>query len=223
MKVEIYSDIACPWCYIGKRRFERALASFPAADEVEVVFRPYQLDPAAPVQGTPLLPSLERKFGPRHRQMTAHVGEQARAEGLAFDWQIAIAANTFDAHRLLWLAEREGGTTLQHAVAEQLFDAHFSRGVDVGDRGQLAEVATRAGLDRDRVAAFLASGEGAAETRAAIDEARALGISGVPAFVFDERYLVSGAQPASVFLQALEQVTRETAAADACADDACAM
>ena len=212
MRVEIYSDVACPWCYIGKRRFERALASFAGADDVEVVFRPFQLDPGAPAAGSPLLASLERKFGPRAAQMTAHVADVGRGEGLAFDWPRAIAANTFDAHRLLWLAGREGGTRLQHDLAERLLEAHFTRGIDVADRAQLVLLAREVGLDGERAAAFLSSGEGVAETRAAIAEAVEVGVTAVPTFVFDGRYAIAGAQPASVFLKALEDVARERAA-----------
>ena len=213
MKVELYSDIACPWCYIGKRRFERALASFAGADEVEVVLRAYQLDPRAESAGQPLLESLERKFGSRAREMTAHVGAVAHTEGLVFDWDRAIAANTFEAHRLLWFAGRERGARVQHELAERLLEAHFARGVDIGDPAQLATLARATRLDVARAASFLASDEGAAEVRAEIAEAGELGVTAVPTFVFDRKYAIAGAQPASVFLKALEDVARERAPA----------
>ena len=211
MQVDIWSDIACPWCYVGKRRFERALGTFPGAADVEVTFRPYQLDPAAPVPGVPLLPTLARKFGPGFRRMTEHVARVGREEGLAFDWERAIAANTFPAHRLLRLAGLEGGRAIQHELADRLFEAHFARGLDVSDPDCLTTLATGAGLDRARVTAYLASDEGTHEARAEIAEARELGITAVPAFVFAERRMVSGAQPSELFAKALAQVAREAA------------
>ena len=206
MKVAIYSDIACPWCYIGKRRFERALADFPGREEIEVVFRPFQLDPHAPETAEPMLPNLERKFGPRTREMVRHVSELAKREGLEFDYERGLAVNTFTAHRLLWLAEHDYGPEVQRALGDALFAAHFERGGDVGDAAQLTELARQVGMDRERVASFLASDEGSAEVRAEMSQAHALGITAVPTFVFDEQYAVSGAQPTSLFLQALEQV-----------------
>ena len=231
MKIEIYSDVACPWCYIGKRRFERALAAFSGREGVAVVFRPFQLDPATPTTATPLLPRLESKFGPRFRAAAAHTEEVARAEGLTIDHGRALAVNTLLAHRLLWLAERERGAEVQRDLAERLFEAYFAKGADVGDRTRLAALAADAGMDPGRVERFLASDEGEAEVRAEIAEARAMGVDVVPTFVFDETYAVSGAQPTPVFLQVLEQVARERAAsgvldvqpaADACVDDSCA-
>ena len=208
MKVEVYSDVACPWCYVGKRRFERALAEFPGAGEVEVVYRPYQLDPAAPAAAVPLMDALAKKFGPGAGSMAERVAETARAEGITMDFASALAANTLDAHRLLRLAELEGGPAVQHAVAEGLFEAHFARGADVGDPEVLAEIAAAAGMDPERVRAYLASGEGAREVRAGIAHAQRLGVTAVPTFVFEDRYAVQGAQPPSVFLQALETVAR---------------
>ncbi|MBV9772918.1 MAG: DsbA family oxidoreductase [Gemmatimonadetes bacterium] len=228
MKVEIYSDVACPWCYIGKRRFERALAAFGAAEPVEVVYRPYQLDPGAPTTPVPVLESLKKKFGPQAAGMTGRVVETARAEGITMDFDRALSSNTLDAHRLLGLAEREYGPEVQHALAERLFEAHFAGGADVADREVLAGLAAGAGMDPERARAYLASREGIDEVRAQIAEARELGVTAVPTFVFEERYAVQGAQPVSAFLQALETVARETGSAaggagDACADDGCAL
>jgi predicted DsbA family dithiol-disulfide isomerase len=230
MKVEIYSDVACPWCYIGKARFERALGAFPGAGAVEVVYRPYQLDPDAPGEAVPMLEYLEGRFGRGARSMADRVSETARSEGLEMDYDRGLAVNTLDAHRLLRLAEREGGAGVQRAVAEGLFEAHFSRGLDVGDPAVLAEIAADAGLPAGRVRAHLASGEGRAEVLAEIEDARRLGVSAVPTFVFDGRYGVQGAQPASAFLQVLEAVAREEgevgarpAGDDSCADGACAL
>lgn len=230
MKVEIYSDVACPWCYVGKARFERALGAFPEAEAVEVVYRPYQLDPGAPGRAVPMLEYLERRFGAGARAMADRVSETARGEGLAMDYDRGLAVNTLDAHRLMRLAEREGGPGVQRALAARLFRAHFSEGLDVGDREVLARLAEEEGLDGRRVREYLASDEGAREVREEIDGARRLGITAVPTFVFDGKYAVQGAQPTSTFLQALETVAREAAESGggatgdgSCADGSCAV
>lgn len=206
MKVEIYSDVACPWCYIGKRRFERALAAFPGADEVEVVYRPYQLNPDAPATAFPLQQYLAQRFGPRGAQMARHVTDTARGEGIVMDFDSALAANTLDAHRLLRLAEREYGSGVQQALKEKLLEAHFSQGADIGDAGVLETLGVGAGMDGERVRSYLAGGEGRREVKDDIARAQRLGITAVPTFVIDGRYAVQGAQPASAFLQVLEQV-----------------
>ena len=233
MRVEIYSDVVCPWCYIGERRFARALAAFPQGEAVEVVYRPYQLDPGAASAPAPLLGALERKFGARARGMVQHVTATAKAEGIDIAWEDAVSANTLTAHRLMWLAEREYGAATQRVLAEKLFEAHFTRGGDVGDRGLLAELAAACGMDAERVGAYLASDEGVAETRRAIAEAQQLGVRAVPTFVLDGKYVVEGAQPMSTFLRVLEEVAARSGApegdagddaADAsCADGRCAV
>jgi predicted DsbA family dithiol-disulfide isomerase len=211
MYVEIYSDVACPWCYVGKARFEQALDAFPAAAAVEVVYRPYQLDPVAPTPGVPMLEYLERRFGTGARTKVARVAESARGEGLEMRFERALAVNTMDAHRLLNLAEREYGAAVQRGVAEGLFAAQFSAGLDVGDLTVLSGIAAEAGMEAQRVLRYLASGEGADEVRAGIADAQRLGITAVPTFVFDGRYAVQGAQPTAVFLRALDSVERERA------------
>ncbi|WP_405012089.1 DsbA family oxidoreductase [Kitasatospora sp. NBC_01539] len=232
MKVEIYSDIACPWCYIGKRRFEQALDRFPGKDAVEVVYRPYQLVPDASEQATPHRAWLAERYGPQSAAMDARVTELGRAEGITYDFDTALHANTFLGHRLLHLAETEYGAAVQGELKERLLKAHFSDGVDIGDRTQLAAVAVAAGLDGDRVAAYLAGDEGADEVRAQLAEAQALGISAVPTFVFEGRWAVQGGQEADTFLRVLQQVAEETGAlvpvagaddGEACADGACAV
>ncbi len=211
MKVEIYSDVACPWCYIGKRRFEQALAEYPGADEVEVVYRPYQLDPGAPATARPLLKALGEKFGPGAAAMAGNVTAAARGEGITMDFERALAANTLGAHRLLRLAQHEHGAAVQHALAEALFAAHFTHGADIGDAEVLAGLASGAGMDAERVRAYLASGEGLAEVREEIRAAREIGVTAVPTFVFEGRYGVQGAQPPATFLQTMEAVARESA------------
>ncbi|HEX6051947.1 MAG TPA: DsbA family oxidoreductase [Gemmatimonadaceae bacterium] len=235
MKVEIYSDIVCPWCYIGERRFARALAAFPGGDEIDVVFRPFQLDPAAPETAVPHMEYLAKRFGGRPVDgMLLRVTEAAAGEGITMDWDRAIAVNTHTAHRLLRLAEREYGTAVQRALVEKLFDAHFSQGGNVADHAQLTELAVSVGMDAERVRAYLESDEGAGELGAELDAARQLGVQAVPTFVFDGQYVVEGGHPASVFLRVLEEVERRAASSasesdqsdtidDACVDGSCAV
>ncbi|MER5867470.1 DsbA family oxidoreductase [Kitasatospora sp. NPDC002040] len=231
MKVEIWSDVACPWCFVGKRRFEQALDRFAGKDGVEVVYRPYQLVPDAPETATPHRAWLAERYGPQSVAMDARVTELGRTEGIDFDFDTALHANTFLGHRLLHLAESEYGAAVQGVLKEALLTAHFSRGADVGDRAELTEIAVAAGLDRDRVTAYLAGDEGADAVRAQLAEGREIGISAVPTFVFEGKWAVQGGQEADTFLQVLEQVAAETAAdgaveaphGDSCADGACAV
>ncbi len=206
MKVEIYSDVVCPWCYVGERRFEAALAQFADREQVEVVFRPYQLDPNAPQTGLPLSTYLERRFGKGVDEMLQHVTENAAGEGISIDWAAAIATNTRNAHRLIQFADREYGAATQRKLVDGLFLAHFTQGVDVGDMDALSAVAEAAGIDRERARAYLASDQGTAELDDALREAAELGISSVPTFVFDGWFAVQGAQPTATFLQVLNEV-----------------
>src|SRR5689334_13616428 len=141
MLIEIYADIVCPWCYIGERRFSRALARREDAEAFDVEFRPFQLDPREPRGPRPLREALARKFGGRAESIMRQVSEAARGEGITIDWDRALAANTFDAHRLLWFALRDYDAAVQRALIERLFAAHFTEGGDVGDREQLVDYA----------------------------------------------------------------------------------
>jgi predicted DsbA family dithiol-disulfide isomerase len=210
MKVEVYSDIACPWCYIGKHRFERALSAFPGAAGVEVVYRPYQLDPGAPSVASSHRAYLDSRFGPGSAQMDARVAKLGLDEGIKFDFEYALHVNTLTGHRLLHLAETEYGAAVQVALKEKLFAARFAEGGDVGDPAQLTELAVASGMDRERVAAYLDSREGTEEVLAQIAQAQELGITSVPTFVFEGRWAVSGAQESSTFLRVLEQVAADT-------------
>jgi predicted DsbA family dithiol-disulfide isomerase len=213
MKVEIYSDIVCPWCYVGKRRFERALAAFPGAGSVEVVYRPYQLVPDKSEQPEPHRRYLAERFGASQADaMDARLVELGRAEGLAFDFDRAIENNSLLAHRLLWHALTVYGSKVQAVLKDRLLTAHFAEGVDIGDSHALADLAAQAGLDRDRAAVFLASDDGREEVLAQIDGARQLGITAVPTFVFEGQWAVQGGQEPSAFLRVLEQVAEETGA-----------
>ena len=229
MKIEIYSDIACPWCFVGKRRFDRALAAFP--QPVEVVFRPYQLVPDAPAVATPHRAWLAERYGPQSRAMDDRVTALGAAEGISYDFDSALHVNTFDGHRLLRLAATEYGLAVQGELKERLLAAHFSDGVDVGDHAALTDIAVAAGLDRARVTGYLGSDEGSAELAAELEQARAIGIRSVPTFVIDETWAIEGAQETSTFLRALEQASAAAkpaaegseGSADGCADGSCAV
>ena len=213
MRIEIWSDIACPWCFIGKRRFETALEGFAHKDEVQVQWRSYQLDPSLPehYDGTELQYLSERKgMDPQQMSgMLAHVAEQARGEGLAYDFENLVVANSFTAHRLIHAARELGGPAAADAVKEALLSAHFEQGRNIGDVEVLAAIAADAGLDAGRVRAALAGDDYADDVRQDIAEARALGVTGVPFFVIDRRYGISGAQPAEVFAGALEKAWQD--------------
>ncbi len=206
MKVEIYSDLVCPWCYIGERRFSEALRQFDDEAKVEVAFRPFQLDPDAGTRPIPLRSYLERRYGARSSAMMEQAGAAAAAEGIDMRWDDALAANTFHAHRLLHLALMEDGEETQRALAASLFAAHFTDGADLGDPEVLAARGEGVGMKRERVRAFLASDEGVEETRAEVDRARRIGVRSVPTFVFEGKWGVTGAQSTEYFLETLREV-----------------
>ncbi|GAB3497513.1 DsbA family oxidoreductase [Flexivirga lutea] len=210
MKVDIWSDIACPWCFIGKRRFEAGLRDFAHADDVEIAWHSYQLDPTLPehYDGSETDYLAERKGMPREqvRQMFAHVAEQAAGEGLHYDFDGLVVANSMRAHHLLHLAARHG---VADAVKEALLSAHFEHGVDIGDPAQLVDLGVRHGLDAAEVRAALDDPEVRSEVEQDFAQARSYGIQGVPFFVIDEKFGVSGAQPAATFTAALEQAWQD--------------
>jgi predicted DsbA family dithiol-disulfide isomerase len=205
MNVEIWSDVVCPWCYIGKRRFEEALARFPHRDAVTITWRSFELDPHAPRESQESLDErLARKMRTTPAQaaeLNAHVSALAAGDGLEYHLDQAKPGNTFDAHRLIHLAASKG---VQDAVTERLMRAYFTDGLPIGDAETLARAVAEVGLEAADARAALASGAYAEDVRA--DEARAaeFGISGVPFFVLDERFGVSGAQPPDLFLNALQ-------------------
>lgn len=206
MLVEIWSDVVCPWCYIGKRQLEAALALFPHGDEVTVEWRSFELDPNAPAR-RPLSTKeqLAKKYGMSEDQAQAatdRVTGVATEVGLDFRWDEAKSGNTFDAHRLIHLAATHG---LGGAAKEALMAAYFTHGVPIGERAGLEQVAEEVGLDADEVRAALDEGAFAAEVRADEQLAGELGISAVPFFVIDRAIGVPGAQTPEVLLSALEQ------------------
>jgi predicted DsbA family dithiol-disulfide isomerase len=219
VQVEIWSDVVCPWCYIGKRRFERALAGFAHRDEVEVVWRSFELDPSAP-PFEPARPPVEtvdrlaQKYGVGRAgalEMTRRVTELAAGEGLAYDLEHAVAGNTRTAHRLLHAALHAGGPALQGAVKERLLQGYFTERVDVSDPDALVRLATEAGLSEDEAGRVAHGDAFADEVDADIAQAHAYGANGVPFFVLDRRYGISGAQPLEVFTQALAQAWADRA------------
>ncbi|RYU12279.1 DsbA family oxidoreductase [Nocardioides iriomotensis] len=209
MRIEIWSDVVCPWCFIGKRRLESALAAFPHRDEVEVEYRSFELDPSAPTPATePVVGMLARKYGvsvEQAGQMQDQVTQVAAEVGLEYHLDRTLHANTVDAHRLLHLALAESGPRVQAELKEALMTAYFTRAEDVTDHDVLRKAASDAGLDPSRVDVVLASREYADAVRADVDQARAFGASGVPFFVVDRKFGVSGAQPVEVFTQVLER------------------
>jgi predicted DsbA family dithiol-disulfide isomerase len=236
LNVEIWSDVVCPWCYIGKRRFESALARFPHRDDIEVTWRSFELDPSAPALRTEdYAERLATKYGMTREQAVAkheQLTEMAAREGLDFHFDRARSGNTFNAHRLLHLARERG---VQDELKERLMRAYFSEGEPIGDVATLARLAEEVGISAADAQAVLSSDTFADDVRADEREAQELGINGVPFFVLDRRYGISGAQPAEVFEQALEQAWAEAhpkrvltqvgaATADAaCTDESCAI
>ena len=215
MRIDVWSDIACPWCYLGKRRLESALDDFPHAEDVEVVWHSYELDPSAPVPPTETsTAALARKYGAgpeQIAQMTQRVSDLAAAEGLDYQLDRTLHLNTRTAHRLLHLALESGGPSLQGRLKEALLEAYFVRAEDVTDAEVLSRVATGAGLDAAEVAEVLGSDRFDREVTEDVEQARAYGANGVPFFVVDGRYGISGAQPTDVFSGALERAWAEGA------------
>jgi predicted DsbA family dithiol-disulfide isomerase len=206
MQVEIWSDVVCPWCYIGKRRFEEALAEFAHAEDIEVRWRSFELDPSAPATvDVDLIDRLAGKYGVSREQalaMNDRVTRIADEVGLSYRLDIAKPGNTFDAHRVLHLAADRG---VQGDLKERLLAAYQSNGEAIADHGTLVRAAVAAGLDEPEVRAVLDGDAYGDEVREDEREARSLGITGVPFFVLDRKYAVSGAQPSDVLLRALEQ------------------
>lgn len=231
MRIEIWSDVVCPWCYIGKRRLEQALAEFPHRDEVEVVYRSFELDPTAPQVATETtVEALARTWGTDVAgARAAMVRGDAVAEevGLHFVHHDAPRARTVDAHRLLHLAKDHG---VQADLKEALLAAYFLRGESMGDHDVLRKAAVEVGLEPARVDDVLAGREYTDAVLADVDQARAFGATGVPFYVVDRTYGVSGAQPVEVFTQVLERAWADShpalevvGGADACGPDGCAI
>ena len=211
MKVEIWSDIACPWCYIGRRRFEKALDQFAHHAEVEVIWRIYQLDPNAPLDYAgsvnDLLVQRYGMSGEKAELTHIRVTDLAAQEGLDYHLENAHPVNSLDAHRLIHLAAHH---QLQGEMKERLQKAYFTEGMVVSDPDTLVQLALEVGLDPDETRQMLASSDYTAAVQADILRGQAFGCDGVPYFIFDEKYAVSGAQPVKLFLSAFERAWAES-------------
>ena len=212
MQVEIWADVVCPWCYLGKKRFERALAGFEHRDQVQVVYRSFELDPAAPPGvTTPTLERLADKYGMspvQADQAQRQMEERAAADGLTFRMDDLHSGNTRDAHRLLQFAKEAGR---QAELMERLYRAYFTDQESIFDHETLTRLATEIGLDRDDVAAVLAGSRYTDHVETDEQMAQALGATGVPLFVIDRKYGISGAQPEPTIASVLERAWSETA------------
>lgn len=228
MHVEIWSDIACPWCHVGKRRFEAALAAFEHRDQVTVTWRSFQLDPGAPPERAgDRVEHLARKYGTSRAQAQAmhdRMTQVAAGEGIDFRFDLARDGNTFDAHRLVHLAHAHGR---QDEMKERLFRAHLGEGELISDRGVLERLAADVGLPADEVRDVLATDRYAAEVREDERTAASLGITAVPFFVVDRAVGASGAQPPEVLGELLRRAWEQrspldvVAAGDTCGPDGC--
>ena len=210
MQIDVVSDTVCPWCFIGKRRLGRALAMRPDVP-VEVLWRPYQLDPTIPREGVDRRAYLKAKFGDSPR--TAAMGDAIRNEGagegidFAFD-RIAKSPNTLDSHRLIRWA---GGAGVQDAMVERLFKAYFVEGRDIGDAAVLTDVAGEAGMDTALVSELLGNGSDLALVEREAGMANQMGISGVPTFVFDSKFMISGAREPEILARIIDKAVTESA------------
>ncbi|MBO9129260.1 DsbA family oxidoreductase [Bacillus sp. 165] len=233
MKIEVWSDFVCPFCYIGKRRLEEVLDTFPHKDEVEIVYKSFELDPNAS-RDTNL--SIQEILAHKYRtsvneakRMTEGVAQQAAAAGLQFNFDTMIPTNTLDAHRIAKFAETKGKDA---KVTESLLKAHFTDSKHIGDHETLTELAVEAGLDRQEVQSILQGNDYTEDVRADESKAREIGVQGVPFFVLNNKYAISGAQSKDVFMGALQKVWEEehaevslqslsSAEGSVCTDDGC--
>jgi predicted DsbA family dithiol-disulfide isomerase len=220
IKVDIVSDVVCPWCYIGKRRIEKAMDALKNKYEFEVEYHPFELNPQMPAEGTNQKAYLISKFGgeARYNQLIGNVTKVAAGEGLNFDYdKQTVSPNTREAHRIIQFAKQEGK---QLEAKEAFMKAYFEEGVDLSRKENLLSVAVKAGLTKETVAKLLSSDEGLAEIEAAERELQKLGISGVPFYIINNKYGISGAQASESFIEAFENIGTElNAAGAACAVD----
>ncbi len=204
LSIDVYSDVICPWCYLGKKRLEMALAEWDGGP-VQIRFLPYELNPSTPEEGIDHHAYLASKMGSEKALEAAHarLADLGKEVGLHYRFDLVKKIpNTFQAHRVLWFAEKEGKDRELH---DAFFKAYFTDGKDLTQAGTLVELAGSVGLDKAKVEAFLKSDEGGKEVKESEEKAYDLGVTGVPFFVFNNQFAVSGAQPVSAFKQALLQ------------------
>ena len=206
IKVDIVSDVVCPWCFIGKRRIEKAMMALDHEFDFDVSYLPFQLNPQTPQEGFNQKEYLSKKFGgyEKYDEITRHVTRVAAEEGLQFNFdKQLVSPNTKDAHRVIWFAKKEGK---QLAVIEAFMKAYFEQGVDLTKKENMVAVAASAGLDATRVASLLDSQEGKQEVNQMEQLNHQRGVSGVPFYIINNQYGISGAQPSDVFIQALKEI-----------------
>jgi predicted DsbA family dithiol-disulfide isomerase len=212
MRIEIFSDVICPWCFIGKRRFETAISRLRDRGidiEVEYSFKPFQLDPTAPADGlTPVVEAYAKKFGGHERatEILQHVTSVAAVDNIEFNMDIALRANTFDAHRLLAYVLDKYGQATQISLKEVLMDAYFTNGLNIADINVLAQCASSVGINEDESMRFLRSDDLSADVRTEIASAADLGVTAVPTFVINGQWSVPGAQDIDMFERILERM-----------------
>ena len=216
MRVEVFSDVVCPWCYIGKRRLETAVANLAAKGvtiDLEISYRPYQLDPTAPShEATRVIDTYAKKFGGQKRaaEIIAHVSSVAAQDGIQFNMDRALRANTALAHRLLGFALREYGTEVQSRLKERLLRAYFEDGLDIGSIDVLASCAQDVAIARSQVTAYLESDAGVSELADELLFAAQNDITAVPTFIFDDKWSVPGAQDVAVFERVLLKLSEKS-------------
>jgi predicted DsbA family dithiol-disulfide isomerase len=212
MRIEIFSDVICPWCFIGKRRFETAISRLRDRGvdvQVDYMFRPFQLDPTAPTDSpTPAKDAYAKKFGGPERatEILDHVTSVAAQDNITFNMDIAVRANTFLAHRLLSYALKQHGAAVQIPLKERIMDAYFTDGKNIGDIDVLADCAESAGIDRTEAHTFLSGDELVDEVRSEIAEAAEYGVTAVPTFIINGQWSVPGAQDVEMFKRIIERI-----------------
>ena len=212
MRIEIFSDVICPWCFIGKRRFETAISRLRERGvdvDVEYVFRPFQLDPTAPSDSpTPAKDAYAKKFGGQEKatEILQHVTSVAAQDNITFNMDIAVRANTFLAHRMLGYALKQHGTAIQIVLKEKIMDAYFTNGLNIGEISVLADCAESAGIPRPEAMTFLESDSLVNEIRAEIAEASDYGVTAVPTFIINGQWSVPGAQDVEMFERIIERI-----------------
>ena len=218
IRIDIVSDVVCPWCYIGKRRLEKAIGTLQDKFEFELEYHPFELNPDTPTTGVNQQEYLTKKFGggeARYQQLTNHVTQVAASEGLQFNFSKQhVLPNTRDAHRVIQLAKQE---SKQLEVKEAFMKAYFEDGVDLSKKENIISIATKNGLSEEKVKGLLATNEGLEEVALAQREMQQLGITGVPFYIINNKYGVSGAQPSATFVQAFEDIgTKIELSGEAC-------
>lgn len=207
--IDVISDVVCPWCYIGKRRLEKAVNQLKDQYEFDIHYHPFELNPSVPKKGYDQKIYLSEKFGgmERYEQLTARVTEVAAQEGITFRYELQkISPNTFDAHRIIWYAGQEGK---QLATVEAFFKAYFTEGIDLSKQENLIAVAVGAGLNKEKIEKLLQTEEGTVEIKKEYAFNQEVGVSGVPFYIINHKYAVSGAQPTEMFVNALTEIAKE--------------